>query len=36
MLVTAIFLENNKSYPQCFLDECLHKLCTRKKGKCNL
>ena len=22
----AIFLENNKSYPQVFLDECLYKL----------
>ena len=24
--VRAIFLENNKYYPQVFLDECLYKL----------
>ena len=26
IVVMAIFLENNKYYPQGFLDECLHKL----------
>ena len=26
VLVRAIFLENNKYYPQVFLDECLYKL----------
>ena len=26
IVVLAIFLENNKYYPQGFLDECLHKL----------
>ena len=26
IVVRAIFLKNNKYYPQIFLDECLHKL----------
>ena len=26
LVVTAIFFENNKYYPQVFLDECLHKI----------
>ena len=26
IVVTAIFLENNKYYPQVFLDECLYKI----------
>ena len=26
IVVTAVFLENNKYYPQTFLDECLYKL----------
>ena len=26
IVVRAIFLENNKYYPQVFLDECLYKL----------
>ena len=26
IVVRAIFLENNKHYPQVFLDECLYKL----------
>ena len=26
IVVRAIFNENNKHYPQVFLDECLHKL----------
>ena len=26
VVVRAIFLENNKSYPQVFLDVCLYKL----------
>ena len=26
IVVTAIFLENNKYYPPVFLDECLYKL----------
>ena len=26
MVILAIFHENNKHYPQEFLDECLHKL----------
>ena len=25
IVVRAIFLENNKYYPQSFLDDCLHK-----------
>ena len=25
-VLSAIFLENNKYYPQVFLDECLHKI----------
>ena len=31
--VNAIFYENNKYYPQVFLDECLYKLQKRKKQK---
>ena len=30
------FHENNKYYPQVFLDECLYKLQTQKKQKYNL
>ena len=26
IVVRAAFLENNKNYPQVFLDECLHKI----------
>ena len=26
IVVRAIFLENNKFYPQAFLDECLYKI----------
>ena len=26
LVVTAFFFENNKYYPQVFLDECLHKI----------
>ena len=26
IVVRAVFLENNKYYPQVFLDECWHKL----------
>ena len=26
IVVTAIFLENNKYYPQVFLDECLYQI----------
>ena len=26
IVVRAIFLENNKYYPQVFLDECLYKI----------
>ena len=26
IVVRAVFLENNKYYPQVFLDECLHKI----------
>ena len=32
-IIRAIFHENNKYNPQFFLDECLHKLKTRKKQK---
>ena len=32
-IIRAIFHENNKYHPQFFLDECLHKLKTRKKQK---
>ena len=27
IIVRAVFHENNKYYPQAFLDECLHKIC---------
>ena len=26
IVVRAVFLENNKHYPQAFLDECLYKI----------
>ena len=26
IVIRAIFLENNRYYPQVFLDECLHKI----------
>ena len=32
-IIRAIFHENNKYHLQFFLDECLHKLKTRKKQK---
>ena len=36
IVVRSVFQENNKYYPQVFLDECLYKLQTRKKQKYNL
>ena len=36
IVVSAGFNENNKYYPQVFLDECLYKLYTCKKQKHNL
>ena len=36
IVVRAVFYENNKYYPQVFLDECLYKLKTRKKQKVSI
>ena len=34
IVVTAVFLENNKYYSQAFLDECLYRI-LKWKGKMN-
>ena len=33
IVVRAIFLENNKYYPQVFLDECLYKIYMKSKNE---
>ena len=33
IVVRAVFHENNKYYPQLYLDECLYKLQAQKKQK---